>query len=106
MLQEELEVAAEVTEENSEEEVRWPVGAQVRPVVVHPEVLEMTIHQFARVYYQPTIHQSFVVWCWYVATIHWSLVEVCQWVPTIHWLSTPCRCLMMVEVVHHPQDHP
>ncbi len=70
MLQEELEVAVELAAENLEEEVKWTVGAQVVGMVEYPEGLEIIIHQLAGVY-QPTIHQSLMVRCWWVATIHW-----------------------------------
>jgi len=70
MPQEGLEVTAELAAENLEEEVKWLVGAQVVGVVEYLEGLEIKIHQLAGVY-QPTIHQSLMVRCWWVATIHW-----------------------------------
>jgi len=63
MLQEGLEDAGDLVEEDLEDEMNWPGGAQVKPVVVvHPKALERTIRQFVRMDL-PAIHQDLVAWC-------------------------------------------
>ena len=93
MLQEGLEVAAELAAEDVEDLEEWPVGARrigEETMVEHPEWLKVTIHQLDWISH-PTIHQSLAVVGLRVATIRWCLASHC--------------CSMVVAVVRHPQDH-